>query len=183
MQNDLDPKGLEQFRSWYRQHTGRMLTRANAEKAIRAYLSAVPDAEGELGQWFDLSGDARPGSCATEGCGGQPTMRLEAGGVGSNYCSGCAAKIRGLAASRLSQARVRIRPLEWSSEPPYSVARVTALRLLYSTEAVWEDGVFQYVELRGGFASGDFPTVAEAITAAQADYDARIRSALSGDTL
>lgn len=47
----------------------------------------------EKGQWFDLAGDERLGECATEGCGGQPTKRLEADGVGSNYCSGCAAKI------------------------------------------------------------------------------------------
>lgn len=43
--------------------------------------------------WFKLSGDARLGRCTTEGCGGQPTERLEAGGTGSNYCSGCRAKI------------------------------------------------------------------------------------------
>ena len=46
-----------------------------------------------MGEWFNLTGDARLGACTTEGCGGQPTKRLEAGGVGSNYCSGCAAKI------------------------------------------------------------------------------------------
>jgi predicted nucleic acid-binding Zn-ribbon protein len=46
--------------------------------------------------WFHLQGDARLGRCATEGCGGQPTMRLEADGVGSDYCSGCAARIRAL---------------------------------------------------------------------------------------
>lgn len=39
--------------------------------------------------WFDLTGDARLGRCATENCGGQAVFRLEAGGVGSNYCSGC----------------------------------------------------------------------------------------------
>lgn len=39
--------------------------------------------------WFDLKGDQRLGRCATEGCGGQPTFRLEAEGVGSNFCSGC----------------------------------------------------------------------------------------------
>lgn len=39
--------------------------------------------------WFDLTGDARLGRCATEGCGQQPTSRLEASGVGSNYCSAC----------------------------------------------------------------------------------------------
>lgn len=43
--------------------------------------------------WFNLRGDSRLGRCDTEGCGGQPTFRLEAGGVGSNYCSGCKAKI------------------------------------------------------------------------------------------
>jgi len=33
--------------------------------------------------WFRLPGDARIiGRCATEGCGGQPTWRLEANGVG-----------------------------------------------------------------------------------------------------
>jgi hypothetical protein len=39
--------------------------------------------------WFKLSGDARLGHCDSEKCGGQPTWRLEADGVGSNYCSGC----------------------------------------------------------------------------------------------
>jgi len=44
--------------------------------------------------WFELKGDARLGCCTSEGCGGQPTWRLEAGGAGSNYCSGCKQKIR-----------------------------------------------------------------------------------------
>jgi hypothetical protein len=43
--------------------------------------------------WFNLTGDARLGRCATEGCGGQPTYRLESDGVGSNYCSGCKERI------------------------------------------------------------------------------------------
>jgi hypothetical protein len=43
--------------------------------------------------WFNLTGDERLGRCATEGCGGQPTFRLEAGGIGSNYCSGCREQI------------------------------------------------------------------------------------------
>jgi hypothetical protein len=43
--------------------------------------------------WFDLTGDERLTQCASEGCFGQPTFRLEADGVGSNYCSGCKAKI------------------------------------------------------------------------------------------
>lgn len=43
--------------------------------------------------WFSLNGDARLGRCATDACGGQPTWRLEAGGTGSDYCSGCKAEI------------------------------------------------------------------------------------------
>ena len=44
--------------------------------------------------WFQLRGDERlTCRCATEGCGGQPTWKLEAGGIGSYYCSGCKEKI------------------------------------------------------------------------------------------
>ena len=43
--------------------------------------------------WFELKGDARLGRCATEMCGGQPTWRLETGGTGSKYCSGCKSNI------------------------------------------------------------------------------------------
>lgn len=44
--------------------------------------------------WFRLTGDERiKDRCASEGCAGQPTWRLEAGGIGSNYCPGCKAKI------------------------------------------------------------------------------------------
>jgi hypothetical protein len=43
--------------------------------------------------WFTLRGDERLTRCASEDCGGQPTWRLEADGVGSNYCSGCKEKI------------------------------------------------------------------------------------------
>lgn len=39
--------------------------------------------------WFNLSGDMRLGACTTDRCGGQPTWRLESGGIGSDYCSGC----------------------------------------------------------------------------------------------
>jgi hypothetical protein len=55
---------------------------------------APPLHEGERAPWFKLSGDARLGRCDTDDCGGQPTWRLEAGGVGSNYCSGCKEKIQ-----------------------------------------------------------------------------------------
>lgn len=43
--------------------------------------------------WFQLKGDARLGRCASQKCGAQPTWRLEAGGTGSDYCSGCKEKI------------------------------------------------------------------------------------------
>ena len=43
--------------------------------------------------WFRLRGDARLGHCDSDNCGGQPMWRLEAGGIGSNYCSGCRQKI------------------------------------------------------------------------------------------
>lgn len=45
-------------------------------------------------RWFELTGDERiTQRCATARCGGQPTLRLESGGTGSNYCSGCAVQI------------------------------------------------------------------------------------------
>jgi len=43
--------------------------------------------------WFKLQGDRRLDRCSTDGCGGQPTWRLESGGIGSDYCSGCKEKI------------------------------------------------------------------------------------------
>lgn len=52
--------------------------------------------------WFNIRGDERLGRCATEGCGGQPTFRLEADGTGSNYCSGCKASIESAAMERMT---------------------------------------------------------------------------------
>ena len=44
--------------------------------------------------WFKLSGDDRiTKRCASAECAGQPTWRLEAHDVGSDYCSGCKDKI------------------------------------------------------------------------------------------
>lgn len=44
--------------------------------------------------WFQLKGDERVARCCSSHlCGGQPTWKLEAGGVGSFYCSGCKEKI------------------------------------------------------------------------------------------
>lgn len=45
--------------------------------------------------WFPLTGDKRFGFCTSDNCGGQPAWRMEADGIGSNYCSGCRAKIDG----------------------------------------------------------------------------------------
>lgn len=46
--------------------------------------------------WFELKGDERiTHRCATKGCCGQATWRLEVDGYGSVYCSGCKAKIEG----------------------------------------------------------------------------------------
>lgn len=47
--------------------------------------------------WFELNGDQRiTHRCASESCGGQPTWRMESGGIGSDYCSGCKAKVESL---------------------------------------------------------------------------------------
>lgn len=43
--------------------------------------------------WFLLHTNPLGGSCATGGCLNTPSWRLEAGGVGSNYCHNCKAKI------------------------------------------------------------------------------------------
>lgn len=57
--------------------------------------------------WFQLTGDERLGRCATDGCGGQPTSRLEHQGVGSNYCSGCRAKIEHPEPSEITVRKMR----------------------------------------------------------------------------
>lgn len=46
--------------------------------------------------WFELRGDERLKRCMSEGCHGQQTWRLESGGIGSNYCSGCKENIQRL---------------------------------------------------------------------------------------
>lgn len=62
--------------------------------------------------WFKLGGDARLGACASENCWGQPTWRLEADGVGSNYCSGCREKIEN---GKPSEVIIREQRDEWRS--------------------------------------------------------------------
>lgn len=61
--------------------------------------------------WFRLEGDERLGRCATDGCGGQPIYRCEYKGVGSNYCSGCRAKIEHPAEP--SEVTIRKQRDEW----------------------------------------------------------------------
>lgn len=58
--------------------------------------------------WFKLSGDSRLNKCASEDCFGQQMWRLEAGGVGSNYCSGCK--------ERIEAAALGMSPEEWRRE-------------------------------------------------------------------
>ena len=65
-----------------------------------------------------------------------------------------------------------MRPLEWVSEPPFHVARVT-FGNHYAIE-VNEDGVL----LRGSMVNRAFHSFSAAKAAAQADYEQRIRSAL-----
>lgn len=72
--------------------------------------------------WFELKGDKRLGACTSEGCGGQPTCRLEAGGMGSDYCSGCKAKIESFA--------------EVCKMSPEEAAREVAM-------AEWQNGIHQ----------------------------------------
>ena len=73
---------------------------------------------------------------------------------------------------------VKVKGLEWSSEPPYSVARV--FRGFYSTEWIEEAGI---CELRGTFMRGEFATVSAAKAAAQANHDRHVRSCLDLSTL
>lgn len=77
------------------------------------------------------------------------------------------------------QPGVKVKGLEWSWEPPYSVAR--AMGGHYAVER-WEDDagaphfdlIGSFVAKRDGFSSAD-----DAKAAAQADYERRILSALS----
>jgi hypothetical protein len=77
-------------------------------------------------------------------------------------------------ASRTPNTGTVVKALEWSSEPPYSVARV--FRGFYSTEWVEET---QTCELRGTFMRVDFPTVAEAKAAAQANHERHVLACLA----
>jgi len=43
--------------------------------------------------WFQVSKDYFRGLCASEDCLGVVEWRLEAGGVGSDYCGNCKEKI------------------------------------------------------------------------------------------
>jgi hypothetical protein len=77
-----------------------------------------------------------------------------------------------------AEPAVAVKALEWASEPPYSMARVSKLSLFYATECVWDDRKFAYCELSGSL-NRRFTSLVEAKAAAQADYEQRIRSALA----
>jgi hypothetical protein len=70
-----------------------------------------------------------------------------------------------------------VKPLEWTAENPYHVAR--ALGGHYSIERV--DSDVTYFELKGNFIwpARKFATIKEAKESAQADFEQRIRSALA----
>jgi len=76
---------------------------------------------------------------------------------------------------------VKVKELEWTSEPPYRVARPFS-GLHYATEVIWPEGgkSFDYVLLSGPtIGSKRFAALSEAQAAAQTDFEARILSALS----
>lgn len=70
---------------------------------------------------------------------------------------------------------VRVKPLTWSKEPPYHIAR---MRIgFYSVEYIESDDG-GYFDLRGNFGRSGYRTLAEAKAAAQADYEQRIMAAI-----
>lgn len=77
--------------------------------------------------WFRLTGDERLGACASDGCGGQPTWRLEAGGIGSNYCSGCKEKIE-LHGAYMDGFGARLRGFELKDNPFHDFAQYDSWR-------------------------------------------------------
>jgi len=103
---EVSDERLEALRlEFWRQSSARGIAIFNALTELRDRRS-IANTAGETvnGNWFALSGDARLGVCATDACGGQPAYRLEAGGVGSNYCSGCAERIKAIPALTSPQA-------------------------------------------------------------------------------
>lgn len=73
---------------------------------------------------------------------------------------------------------VKVKALTWRSEPPYHMAR-TKFGGFYCIEAIWNENKFVHAKLDGSFSSGKiFPNLEEAKSSAQADYSARILSAI-----
>jgi hypothetical protein len=56
-------------------------------------LASAPRPDVGKGQWFALPYILKQGPCATENCLGEPVWRFEGGGVGSDYCLNCHAKL------------------------------------------------------------------------------------------
>lgn len=67
-----------------------------AAAALRAAPGSPPQPEQERGmvKWVPLSGRNDRHTCASEGCGNTARWRMEAGGVGSYYCTPCATKTK-----------------------------------------------------------------------------------------
>ncbi|MBC8718778.1 hypothetical protein [Ochrobactrum sp. Marseille-Q0166] len=73
---------------------------------------------------------------------------------------------------------VKVKALTWRSEPPYHMAR-TKFGGFYCIEAIWNENKFVHAKLDGSFSSGKiFPTLEEAKSSAQSDYEARVLSSL-----
>lgn len=103
--------------------------------------------------------------------GFDPNERMPNDGPRWKYYAPNARSALTAALAEQTQQGVEVKALEWRAEPPYHVARVFGN--VYAVEA-WDGGV----TLFGIGGRRDFKTVSEAKTAAQADYETRIRSAL-----
>lgn len=67
--------------------------------------------------WFSILTNPLHGECASEGCLNPPSWRLEAGGVGSEYCHNCKANIE-----KLVQRAAYLRgELERLAKPPKTI--------------------------------------------------------------
>lgn len=82
-----------------RSHIGRYHSALAKAWETGALIPAPAPAEQEPVAWPDgfypLSGDARLRECTTDGCHQHCSIRMECGGVGSDYCEPCARKIAG----------------------------------------------------------------------------------------
>lgn len=149
------------------EYTRTALAQAAVAAAYEAAANKVDNFASHLGAeafMFFLRDSLEAGRLATEVA---KLFRIEAKAIRALATPD---QIAALAAERA--AIVTVNPLVWEREAPYHVARVFGGH--YSIEN-WDAGS----TLRGTFASGDYLTFMEAKAAAKADYDARIRSAIT----